>query len=90
LLFTLFVNGLTIKKLLLFLKLHLPKKEEVIINEKLQIIDLEERRKKLYAFHKDKFDESLIKEYQRRIVGEEKHTKSFYLKSQHMMNFCVA
>ncbi len=46
-LFTLFVNGLTVKWLMMKLGLHLPKKEEEIIQEELTIFEIEESKQRL-------------------------------------------
>ncbi|MBA3724317.1 MAG: sodium:proton antiporter [Candidatus Levybacteria bacterium] len=62
LLFTLFVNGLTIKGLLVKLKLHLPKNEEKIIQDELNLFNLEALRKKLQEIPKREFDQSVVKE----------------------------
>lgn len=46
-LFTLFINGTTIKKLLMGLKIHIPKKEQEIIKEEQKLFEIEENRKRL-------------------------------------------
>lgn len=71
LLFTLFVNGLTIKPLLLKLNLHLPKKEEKIIDDELKLFALEEARKKLQNLPQREFTPSILKEIENAIYVEE-------------------
>lgn len=62
LLFTLFVNGLTIKTLLVKLKLHIPRNEEKIIQDELNLFTIEALRKKLQTIPKREFDQGIIKE----------------------------
>jgi len=79
LLFTLFVNGLTIKPLLLKLKLHLPKKEEEIINDELNIFQLIEAREKLRALDTREFDEKILRSYDVELVKKEKKIQAHLL-----------
>lgn len=60
LLFTLFVNGLTIRWLLLKLKLHLPPREEQIIKDEKSLFEIEEMRKRLKALSRREFDLHII------------------------------
>jgi CPA1 family monovalent cation:H+ antiporter len=62
LLFTLFVNGLTIKTLLVKLKLNLTRKEERIIEDEINIFELDEARQRLAALDRRQFDQKLLKE----------------------------
>lgn len=61
LLFTLFVNGLSIRMLLTKLKLHLPKKEERIIEDEKQIFEIDAARVRLKELDERQFDQDLIK-----------------------------
>lgn len=72
LLFTLIVNGLTIKYLLLWLKLHLPKKEEEVINNETEIFNLEEQRKQLKHLPDNDFMEEAIDEVSTELLETEK------------------
>lgn len=60
LLFTLFVNGLTIKPLLIKLKLHLPKKEEKIIEDELKMFEIDVLRTRLKMLPEWEFDPKII------------------------------
>lgn len=70
LLFTLFVNGLTIKWLLKKLGLHLPATEEKIIADEKNLFEIEEVRGRLKSLSKREFDPAII-----RAIDEE-HKKS--------------
>lgn len=67
LLFTLFVNGLTIKPLLLRLKLHLPKREEMIISDELELFRIEEKKRKLLLLSLKQFDKKIVEEVRKEI-----------------------
>lgn len=71
LLFTLFVNGLTIKSLLLKLKLHLPKKEEQIIADELALFEIDEKRQKLTQLSRQQFKEGIISEIDKELADKE-------------------
>ncbi len=90
LLFTLLVNGLTIKYLLLWLKLHLPKEEESIIHEEVDIFNLEESRKALKTLPASEFTSDAVKEVEKElIVDEKKHReilKKFCGNSELLLN----
>jgi monovalent cation:H+ antiporter, CPA1 family len=60
LLFTLFVNGLTIKPLLLKLKLHLPKKEEKIIEDELKMFEIDVLRTRLQMLPEWEFNPKIV------------------------------
>jgi monovalent cation:H+ antiporter, CPA1 family len=61
LLFTLFVNGLTIRKLLFYLKLHVPTKEEKIMENEMKIFSLEKAGEKLQNLRYPEFTQSVLK-----------------------------
>ncbi|MDH5533231.1 MAG: sodium:proton antiporter [Candidatus Pacebacteria bacterium] len=74
-LFTLLVNGLTIEKLLFFLKLHLPKKEEQIMQEEADIFSIQKAHQKVDSLPKDEFSPTVIHEVIRKMDHEEKKHK---------------
>ncbi len=76
LLFTLFVNGLTIKWLLVKLKLHVPRNEEKIIQDELSLFRLESLRKKLQSIPTREFDQKIIKEMDNELVAKAEKYKS--------------
>jgi CPA1 family monovalent cation:H+ antiporter len=71
LLFTLFVNGLTIKPLLTKLKLHLPKKEERIIQDELKMFDIDVLRKRLQILSKLEFDPKIMRAMDKELQDKE-------------------
>lgn len=71
LLFTLFINGLTIKGLLMKLGLHLPKKEEEIIKDEVKLFEISESRRKLEKLQKKEFDQKVISEFDRDLLKRE-------------------
>lgn len=71
LLFTLFVNGLTIKNLLIKLKLHLPKKEEQIIADELELFALDEKRQKLSGLSRKQFNANLLSQIDKELSQRE-------------------
>ena len=75
-LFTLLVNGLTIRNLLLALGLHLPKREEEIIKEEMTIFELEDAKESLKKLQNEEFDPELLKAVQKEITEEEKKHKA--------------
>lgn len=75
LVFTLFVNGLTIKKLLTSLGLHLQKKEDKIIQDELQLFSLAETRRKLKELPEREFTKSIIEEIDSALQEKEKFYK---------------
>lgn len=72
LLFTLLVNGLTIKWLLTKLKLHLPSFEEAIISDEMKLFEIQERKDRLQELPKREFAQRLVNETMRSL--EEKET----------------
>ncbi|GIK83742.1 MAG: hypothetical protein BroJett025_03640 [Patescibacteria group bacterium] len=75
-LFTLLVNGLTIKKLLFLLKLHIPKKEEKIMEAEANIFSIQKAREKVSSLPKDEFSTTVIKDVLRNLYQEEMKQKS--------------
>ncbi len=76
LLFTLFVNGLTIENILKRLKLHVPKNEEELVNEESSISEFEELRKKLDGIRNMRdFDLNIVKKMDIEILKDEKKHK---------------
>jgi hypothetical protein len=76
LLFTLFINGLSIKWLLVKLGLHLKKKEEKIIEDENQIFELDHARQKLAGLDSRQFDTQLLKEIDTKLMKEEEKLKN--------------
>lgn len=70
-LFTLFVNATTIGWLLKKLRLHLPKREEEIIQQEVNIFAIEEAKKRLGQLSSDDADLSVIKEVAKKLSREE-------------------
>lgn len=75
LLFTLIVNGLTIKYLLLWLKLHLSKAEENIISQETKIFNLEESRKALKHIPTNDFMNEALDEVEKELGDEERASR---------------
>jgi monovalent cation:H+ antiporter, CPA1 family len=71
LLFTLFVNGLTIKWLLVKLGLHVSKKEEQIIEDEKSIFEIDTARNKLALLDRRQFDQPLIKEIDAQLAKQQ-------------------
>lgn len=67
LLFTLLVNGLTIKTLLLKLGVHLPKKEEEVLHEELTILELEEAKESLDRLKDKEFDLDILQDLKKEL-----------------------
>ena len=80
LLFTLFINGLTIKTLLVKLKLHLPGNEETIIDKELKLFDVDHVRKRLKDLPVREFDASIIKSMDANLAKLEKQYKTDIIK----------
>ena len=74
--FTLLVNGLTIRWLLVKLKLHLPKHEEEIIAEELQLFKIEQKRSIVKNLIKDDFNQKIISVAEKHLVLEEELHKN--------------
>ena len=90
LLFTLIINGLTVKTLLLALKLHLPKKEEQIIMEEENIFELEEKREKLAGFPIHEFSKDVILSLDDELKTQEKNHKDRLLQLSTTDDFLVS
>ncbi len=79
-LFTLFVNGITIKWLLTKLKLHIPAKEELIIKQEHNILELNLARQKLKTLTSDEFDPKIIKSIDQQLKSQEQENYQKLLK----------
>lgn len=80
-LFTLFVNGLTIRTLLLKLGLHLPKREEEIIHDEMTIFELEEAKETISKLKQQDFDPDILNLVSTEINEEEQKHKEHLLKT---------
>lgn len=87
LLFTLLVNGLTIKWLLIKLKLHLPSSEERIISDEMKLFKIQERKDKLKQLPKREFSQTILTETVDRLDEKEKILKERLLKTSSYENF---
>lgn len=75
-LFTLLVNGLTIRNLMLALGVHLPKKEEEVLAEELSIFELEEAKESLNRLKEKEFDPDILQDLKKELNDlETKHKK---------------
>lgn len=90
LLFTLIINGLTIKKLLLALGLHLPKNEENIIKEEAEVYHLESAIHNLEHLAKDEFSPEIVKEIRTGLIKVEKTHKDKLIKISNSAELKVA
>ncbi|HSA84244.1 MAG TPA: cation:proton antiporter, partial [Patescibacteria group bacterium] len=75
LLFTLFVNGLTIKSLLMRLRLHIPAKEERIVQDEMKLFAIEEAQKKLHSLNFREFTPSVLRSFDDKLFSEENKYK---------------
>jgi len=75
LLFTLFVNGLTIEWLLKKLGLHLPAKEEAILNEEHSLFDIDISKQKLQELSGSEFSKSQVKALAEELETSEREHK---------------
>ncbi len=75
LLFTLLINGLTIKGLLLKLGVHLPKKEEEVLHEELTILELEEAKESLENLKDQEFDPDILQDLKKELNDAENEHK---------------
>ncbi len=87
LLFTLLVNGLTIKWLLVKLKLNVPEKEEEIISDEMKLFELEKRKERLQDLPTREFSPLLIQETMKRLEEKEHQLKTKLTKSIPQENF---
>ena len=76
-LFTLFINGLTIRPMLFALGLHLPKREEKIIKEEMSILDIEDAKDSLQSLKNEEFDPELLQAITKELNEEEEKHKKF-------------
>lgn len=74
-LFTLLINGLTIKKLLFLLGLHLPETEEQIIKEESDLFSIQKAKQKIHQLPQDEFSITVTKEVLRKLHQKEKKHK---------------
>lgn len=75
-LFTLFVNGLTIRNLLMKLNLHVPKIEEEMINEEKSIFDIDRARNLLTTIPEEEVDRRVCNQIDRDLlVARDIHVK---------------
>ena len=75
-LFTLLINGLTIRNLMLALGVHLPKKEEEVLQEELSIFELEEAKASLVHLKDKEFDPDILQDLKRELNDlEQEHKK---------------
>ena len=72
-LFTLLVNGLTIKPLLLYLNLHRPARIEELYAAQGRLIAANTRKKKLAQFAKGTFPKGVVEAMERKLVEEERY-----------------
>lgn len=73
-LFTLFVNGLTIRTLLIKLGVHMPKREEAAIAEASAVVDIEKAIDSLDTLRNSDFDASMIVRFKNELLAaENKH-----------------
>ncbi len=75
--FTLLINGLTIRKLLVLLKLHLPKKEEEIIKEENNIYDLENKIHSIEKLPKIEFNDNVLKKFKKELKKHIEEKKQY-------------
>ncbi len=79
-LFSLFVNGTTIKTLLMKLGIHIPKKEEEIIREEEELFETEETRRKLGKIANNDFVVDIKKNLEAKLLEEERRHKETLLR----------
>jgi monovalent cation:H+ antiporter, CPA1 family len=73
LLFSMFVNGLTIERLLIKLGLHIPVEEESIVREETRIFDIERIRNTMHAvWNYGKLSDALLKDVDHKLRKEER------------------
>lgn len=77
--FSLLVNGLTIEKLLRFLKLHIPQKEEAIAAAEESLFALESVKDRLEKLDVQAFDRSVISEVRHDILRQEEEFRKQFL-----------
>ncbi len=80
LLFTLLFNGITIKNLLLSLKLHLPKNEEEIITYESEVFAADATLKKLEELDPREYDKKLINDMKKHIAQSQEKLRKKLLK----------
>ena len=80
LLFSLFVNGLTIKWLLVKLKLHIPKKEDQILKEESQLFTIEQHKQNLKTLKPSLIQNTALKQIRQEIQDQQTQHKKQLLK----------
>lgn len=80
LLFTLLINGITIKKLLLSLKLHLPQREEEIISYEENIFAVDKTLQKLATIDRTDFGTKLIADAKKSLIAQQDRLQKKLLK----------
>jgi len=78
-LFTLFVNAVSIKTLLTFLGVHLPKTEDSIIRDEEQLLELVEAQEEIKDLPTFSFDQKIVRQTLRKIKAEEAEYKKHLL-----------
>lgn len=78
-LFTLFINATTIDRLLIALKLHLPKREEEIVHIEEEIFAVEEAKKNIGQLSESDFNHSIVREVEEKIRESEKKLRTHLL-----------
>ncbi len=74
-LFSLFINGLTIKTVLFFLGLHIPKKEELIMKEEADIFSIQKARQRVEQLSEGEYSVTVKKDVLRALYQEEQKHK---------------
>jgi CPA1 family monovalent cation:H+ antiporter len=82
LLFTLLVNGLTIKYLLLALKLHLPAKEQDFIDANSRIFHIQELEDTLQTLPDGEFPKEVLSDVRKELEHEKKHLRAGIAKTE--------
>lgn len=78
--FTLFVNATTITWLLKRLRLHVPKQEQLIIENESKLFEVEKARERLAQIHEKEFSKSVLQEMENQIASTEQQLKESLLK----------
>lgn len=87
LLFTLLINGITIKWLLVKLKLHLPSSEQNIISNEMKLFEIQKRKDRLANLPKREFTQSVLQETKKRLNEKEATLKERLIKTSDYTNF---
>lgn len=87
LLFTLLVNGLTIRWLLMKLKLHLPSSEETIISNEMKLFEIQKRKERLKKLPSREFSKNIVNETMDRLEAKEQILKERLIANSTYENF---